>query len=326
MQEGGRASITGYDFLLDQADAISRTMLPALSEDIGDGITISVDIDTSLVNNLWTRSNFEGRWLESPLDSIFPNTTFNSPFIQTDTAIGSVNAHFDHWQILPAQDSNDNFPARRLVSPDYDFNQCTFGCTPGIFQRTLYYSVGCHSGYNVPRDAISRSISDNLFYSADFPQAFNRHAGNWIGNTGYGYGTLDGVDYSERLAVILTEELFRDVRGPEFQINDELYIGQAIGEALRIAKLRYIRNATSLGVYDAKVVQIMTLYGIPWVRAYALTPIPAPPEDQRAERPDAERSAPIPTPANSLGRLERIISVTIDLEDVLVDVTGRAGG
>ena len=46
-------------------------------------------------------------------------------------------------------------------------------------------------------------------YSADFPNAFVKQNGNWIGNTGFGYGDSDLVGYSERLALLFTKAIGR---------------------------------------------------------------------------------------------------------------------
>ena len=75
---------------------------------------------------------------------------------------------------------------------------------------SLLYSVGCHSGLNVLTDAINGGAP--ALYSADFPQAVLKQGGNWIGNTGYGYGDSDLIGYSERLALLFTKQLGRDVR------------------------------------------------------------------------------------------------------------------
>ena len=50
------------------------------------------------------------------------------------------------------------------------------------------------------RDDIYATASSK--YRADFAEAILKQGGNWIGNTGYGYGDSDLVGYSERLALL----------------------------------------------------------------------------------------------------------------------------
>jgi hypothetical protein len=296
-------SLTGYDFLIDGANAISRTLQQATS----DSVTKRV-----LNDNTWNRNAFENQWLEQPLDTPGFFTSTLEFYSRTQTLVSSLNAHFDHWQLIPAVTDGGNFPAERILSVAYSSGfggpatSCDFypSICPGFFSNTLYYSVGCHSGYNVPYQAIDQLLDiPTPFYAADFAQAFNRHAGNWIGNTGYGYGTLDGVDYSERLAALLTQELVRnEVRPDTSATNGETYVGRSIGDALVNAKLRYLRTALGLNAYDYKVLSITTLYGLPWKRIFVDNPLTAAIEDLNAELPPGDRTAPIPVAGSQLTR------------------------
>jgi hypothetical protein len=316
--ESASAFVSGYDFLIDQAETISDTLERAgfAPQQVSPTQIITPGVVNPLINNTWTATDLEQRWFGGVLQNTFPVGPPIAPFATyaslTGQLLSSVNAHFDHWQVIPAQETNGTFPALRLLAPTYDGS---FSFTPGgYFAGTLHYSVGCHSGYSVPAAALSLASQSPRYstYAADFPQAFNRHAGNWIGNTGYGYGTLDGVDYSEQLAVLLTEELLRNVRG-----DDDVYIGQPIGTALMNAKQRYLRNLAIISAYDAKALAVMTLYGLPYihVRAFADYALPAPPEIGDGNTlPPAERPVPEPIPVDN-ARLERIITVTIDFDN-----------
>ncbi|WP_245668837.1 peptidase [Chloroflexus islandicus] len=304
------ASITGYDFLIDGANAITRTLTQATS--------ISVTKRT-VITNTWSRSDFENNWLEQPLNATGFFTTPLAVFSRTNTLLSSLNAHFDHWQLIPAVErgSDPHFPADRILSTGYEefIEMCDvypIGC-PGFFYNTIYYSVGCHSGYNVPFNAINQTLDLPIgYYAADFAQAFNRHAGNWIGNTGYGYGTLDGVDYSERLAALLTQELVRNETRPDpMAENGVTYVGRSIGEALVNAKLRYLRTSIGLNTYDYKVLAITTLYGLPWKRILVDNPLTAPVEDLNAELPAGDRTAPAPIAGS---QLTRTITFTINYD------------
>ncbi len=305
-------SLTGYDFLIDGANAISRTLQQATS----------VSVTKRVLNdNTWNRNAFENQWLEQPLSTPGFFTSTLEFYSRTQTLVSSLNAHFDHWQLIPAVTDGGNFPAERILSVAYSSGfggpatSCDFypSICPGFFSNTLYYSVGCHSGYNVPYQAIDQLLDiPTPFYAADFAQAFNRHAGNWIGNTGYGYGTLDGVDYSERLAALLTQELVRnEVRPDSSATNGETYVGRSIGDALVNAKLRYLRTALGLNAYDYKVLSITTLYGLPWKRIFVDNPLTASVEDLNAELPPDDRTAPTPIAGS---QLTRTITFTINYD------------
>ncbi len=315
-------SLTGYDFLIDGANAISRTLQQATS----------VRVTKRVLNdNTWNRNAFENQWLEQPLDTPGFFTSTLEFYSRTQTLVSSLNAHFDHWQLIPAVTGGGNFPAARILSVAYSSGfggpatSCDFypSICPGFFSNTLYYSVGCHSGYNVPYQAIDQLLDiPTPFYAADFAQAFNRHAGNWIGNTGYGYGTLDGVDYSERLAALLTQELVRnEVRPDTSATNGETYVGRSIGDALVNAKLRYLRTALGLNAYDYKVLSITTLYGLPWKRIFVDNPLTAAIEDLNAELPPGDRTAPIPVAGS---QLTRTITFTISYDTNYLQTT-RSG-
>ncbi|WP_322816610.1 peptidase [Chloroflexus sp.] len=312
-------SITGYDFLIDGANAISRTLQQATS----------VSVTKRVLNdNTWNRFRFEAEWLEQPLDTPGFFSSPLEPYSNTKTLVSSLNAHFDHWQLIPAVSSgrDQNFPAEQILAVSVNDSYCylyyPFYC-PGFFYNTLYYSVGCHSGYNVPYAAIDPSLgSRRNFYAADFAQAFNRHAGNWIGNTGYGYGTLDGVDYSERLAALLTQELVRrEMRPDPRAAGGETYVGRSIGDALVNAKLRYLRTSLGLNVYDYKVLAITTLYGLPWKRIFVDNPLSASVEDLNAELLTGDRTAPVPVAGS---QLTRTITFTINYDTNYLEPT-RSG-
>ncbi|MEF3273927.1 MAG: peptidase [Chloroflexus sp.] len=317
-------SITGYDFLMDGASFISSTLQQATQ------VTSTLLPSRIIINNNWNRTSFEQQWLEQPLNATNFFTSPLSVFSTTQTLLSSLNAHFDHWQLIPAvaQGSTPNFPADRLLTVTYDDeSSCDLYpmFCPGFFYNTIYYSVGCHSGYNVPFSAIlqppansamltdprlSQSLPNEFpsaFYAADFAQAFNRHGGNWVGNTGYGYGTLDGIDYSERLAGLYTQELTRREVRPDRE--GFTYVGRSIGEALVSAKQRYLRTVIGLNAYDYKVLSIMTLYGLPWKRVFVDNPLNASVEDLNAELPVSDRTAPVPIAGS---QLTRTITFTIN--------------
>jgi hypothetical protein len=105
------------------------------------------------------------------------------------------------------------------------------------------FSVGCHSGLNVPDDQA-------VEHETDFCQVQARRGVSWMGNTGFGYGDADEIAYSEQLSLLFVRHLRR---------------GESVGDALRLAKAEYFNRSGVHGftVYDEKVLSEMTLYGLP---------------------------------------------------------------
>jgi len=197
------AFVSGYDFLIDSADAISDTL-----GDAELGVTVLIDDD-------WTAEALRNRWLGSVND------------------LASVNAHFDHWQAIPAAGSS-TLESGEVVAATADMS------------GTVNYSMGCHSGFSV-HDAHAGGV-----HPLDFAQALAGRGAWWIGNTGYGYGMDDSVAYTERMMHLFTE---RVVSGGSV----------TVGEALRWAKNRYLGTVPSggFGTYDEKAMIEATLYGLP---------------------------------------------------------------
>ncbi len=113
------------------------------------------------------------------------------------------------------------------------------------FSRTLFYTMGCHSGQNVSNEL-------------DLPESLAILRANYIANTGYGWGTKIGVGLSEELMWNLTKELVKSQR--------------TLGKALMEAKIQYFAGGhpdrldpyhPDWKLYDEKIVAESTLYGLP---------------------------------------------------------------
>jgi hypothetical protein len=276
------AVVSGYDFLTNQAEALqARFALLGIEA-------------TALINDTWTTVELENVWFGGDFAGFRAGDyTTQSPF-----ALQSVNGHFDHMWAIPADESQ---PRSSYLRADSIFAPEPASGSARYFRNRVCYSVGCHSGLNVAASSVEAD-ADPL-YQADFPQAFLKQGGNWIGNTGYGYGDADTVGYSERLSVFFTEELGRDVRDA-----DDDYIGQPIGTAMARAKQRYIRNATFLDVHDVKSLMVWTLYGLPFLRVTVDEPQP----------PLSDELQPDTIPAsidNTLGLSERIVTFTTSIDN-----------
>jgi hypothetical protein len=290
-----KALVTGYDFLTDQANAIGQQL--AL---YGLGSS-NTNLPVSLIGDQWSTDQLTSFWFNNQLPLLTNpySRTNNGP--ATRYFLASINGHFSHFGAEPAapEDISDFFAAERLLTPTV-----SMGGEPAAFFKiglgsdsssaTLLYSIGCHSGLSAPDSAF---ISSTL--AADFASAVLKQGGNWIGNTTYGYGDTTAVAYSERLALLFTEELGRK---EELSGN---YVGVAIGTALARAKQQYIkqRGLSNFSVSDEKVMTSFTLYGLPFIRVRVPSPQVLPTPRYPA------------LPNASAGLFTRIITVTSSFSD-----------
>jgi hypothetical protein len=199
--------VMGYEFLSDGAAAVRDALAPL-------GLPTQERIDDGWSGALATQF----------LTSAAP-------------AIASVNAHYDHYQGLPA-DRQGLFTAAQ-ASP-----------APG----SLLFTMGCHGGLNAV-DVYVRAPSaagDKPDDLRDWPQEMTGRGALYTGNTGFGYGDVNTVAFSERLMA--------------------LYAGQlagrkaTAGQALMYAKAAYMAGLLAPSVYDAKSLQQATFYGLPMYR------------------------------------------------------------
>jgi hypothetical protein len=279
--------VTGYDFLEDQAIETSQFL-----------IQMGLNNINTLTTDTWTADDLKQAWF----DGLFPIFRTSPYSITSRVPIQSINAHFDHFTAIPAYadsnpDTGEVLYAQDLLEPFRGDGMLPF------FHNQICYSVGCHGGLNVEHiendvlGGIRPLLPDTeVKYLADFPQAFVKQGGNFVGNTGYGYGDTDLVAYGERLMLLFTTEIGRNV------VSDTVYVGQPIGDALVQAKQRYLRNATTLEVYDTKTLMQSTLYGLPFLRVK----VPNPTEILDEALPP-DRTPPM---VSELGTTTRIITFT----------------
>ena len=106
--------------------------------------------------------------------------------------------------------------------------------------------------------------------------------------------------------------------------RDHVYTGPTIGESLAWAKREYLRTAGpgSFGVYDEKVLEEMTLYGLPFIRVK----VPSPNNDpylgvfDPAARPVPENIRTLISPADPT--FTRIVTMTIAAPDFPLESVG----
>lgn len=147
----------------------------------GDGIPT----DCTLIGESWDDDDFVNTVLSTHHDAV------------------SINGHANHYVI--------GTPSGYVYSSD------VAGATAD-HTRTIFYTVGCHSGLNVP--------PTNPYEPLDTAQALIQHQTNYIANTGYGWGSRDAISLSEQLMLDFTERLV---------------YGQSatVGQALAAAKQEY---------------------------------------------------------------------------------------
>lgn len=197
--------VTGYDFFQDSASAMCSTW----QSDLGP----AGNVDCSLIGDNWLLNDYRAKQL-----------TANPPF-----TLQAINGHANHYQ-----EGAPGFGG--------SINATDIASATANLARGLLYTIGCHSGLNVP--------PANSTGPLDLAQAFSRKQMNYVGNTGYGWGVRGGIGLSERLMQIYTDELRRGVSA-------------SMGEALAAAKRRYFQEEQQLDGYDEKVLEESVFYGLP---------------------------------------------------------------
>lgn len=150
--------------------------------------------------------------------------------------VQSINGHANHYA--------EGTPVKGNVVTAQEI-----AAAPSDLSGGLIYTPGCQSGLNVPP-------TNSLSSAYDLPEAFTRKLANYVANTGYGWGFRASIAFSEKLVEYYTEELSR---------SQEV----SIGEALVHAKQRYVAENAGLGGLDEKVLEELTLYGLPMYRLHS---------------------------------------------------------
>jgi predicted outer membrane repeat protein len=212
---------TGYDFLEDGARAVGR--------ELADRVVPAAAINTTLIStglNAWTKADLV------------------RDFAVAGPDIASVNAHFDHYRALPA----DQDAAGRLTDPvtlaDVRNAANTIeGQRP--LAASVIFSMGCHGGLSVSDITVGT-------LSSDWAQTFGAQgAAAFAGNTGYGYGDTEVVAFSEELMRLFAARLSQ---------------APTIGAAMTAAKQRYISDLAVVSPFEEKVTSQVVFYGLPMYR------------------------------------------------------------
>ncbi len=228
-----RVLVTAYDFLRDSGRKVRRRWNAAFG--LGDD-PLTAFVDGVLLTHDWNLTNVEAR-----------RTALRDRIALHGGGILSLSGHATHYEEgVPGQDRFDiqGLPVSEIYGPD-DCATPTSGALD--LAGAVVYAVGCHGGLSVPG-----SCATDADRSLDLPQSFlGRGASAYVANSGFGWGLKKGIGLSERLVLLLTEELTR---------GDELV---AVGDAVRRVKERYYLESPRYDAYDVKTSLQWTLYGFP---------------------------------------------------------------
>ena len=149
--------------------------------------------------------------------------------------------------------------APSIVSIDGHYNQYELESASGDLANTgqatanlaarILFTMGCHGGLNISDTFGSPTSPVNKYL--DWPELYARdQAAMYIANTGYGYGDSDSVALSERLLALFAKNLHSD--------------SGSVGEEWVDALQQYFATAGAYDVYDQKVMEETTFYGLPF--------------------------------------------------------------
>ncbi|MGA7760020.1 MAG: hypothetical protein WCA57_19425, partial [Ilumatobacteraceae bacterium] len=246
------ATVLGYDFLADGSEAIADVLDDTLPVD--DELALGPDPLTP--GDGWTADRATEK-LRDVRDA-------------SARALVSLNAHFDHYRALPAiGDKVPGFDDNLIAQTVRD----ELGLDS--LERSLIFSMGCHSGLSVSDVTIGRT-------SSDWAQTLGQQGSLYVGNTGFGYGDTETVAYTEQLMLLFAQQ----VTAP---LEREDGSSTTVGQALAWAKNKFVAELQTFSVYDEKAVMESTFYGLPFYRVGGigdeLPPIPDAPTTET--EPDA---------------------------------------
>ena len=147
----------------------------------------------------------------------------------TQSRVTNLFMHADHLSGVSAQGAADGVD---IFQPSELAAALPVG-------TNLLFSMGCHSGLSDPRGGV------------DFPEQLLGRGAVYLAATGFGYGDDSGVQLHDRLIGFFAGELDGAV---------------TVGDALVRAKQTYFSTQGLYGTYDDKVLESMTLYGLPFFR------------------------------------------------------------
>ncbi|MGB5290522.1 MAG: hypothetical protein WBN41_03635, partial [Lysobacterales bacterium] len=236
----------GYDFVEDAArdiDATFRDYSSVLGYFVEDALIDEPGIDETLA---WDRDRFLGAVGINPILA-------GDPSVPVDLV--SFNMHFDFDEALPSSgDASGDYSSNLISTADLVGRDLT---------RGIWFTVGCHSGTNVPDVSVVAAAPGEEAFTEDWAQAFSRLGALYVAQNAFGLGDTEALALTERLMAIFARNLDGNL---------------TIGQAHAFAKQQYFADLGLYGEYDYKAMQAATLFGLPMYRYRNTAPETDPPE------------------------------------------------
>ncbi len=176
------------------------------------------------IKTIWSGS---GETVDFQIGQIWNAGDLETMLFTSQHALNSICSHDNHHS---------------FGTPNGPLETAVMEANPNILTGSLFYNIGCHSGLNVP------GSSGNNLDTAEL--MMKKGVVAYMGNTGYGWGLKNGRGLSEKLNEYITRKLISMNEAP-------------MGEAIRQAKRQYYMEDNRYDVFDEKVLQEATLYGLP---------------------------------------------------------------
>jgi hypothetical protein len=153
----------------------------------------------------------------------------------TPASIDALNGHYNQYELEAADGS-------LATSAD---------ATSANFAARILFTMGCHGGLDVADTLFGGNPSSPSGKYLDWPELYARaQAAVYIGNTGFGYGDTASIALSERLLALFARNLHSNT--------------DSVGEQWAETLGQYFATAGAYDVYDEKVMEETTFYGLPF--------------------------------------------------------------
>jgi CSLREA domain-containing protein len=273
------ALVTGYDFLADGAQSVERNLKTNF------GTSLSTALDTlpsgapaiNVPGSAWkpatayrlgdivhpTTANPSGLTFQAQnagtsggSEPIWPTSIVG--FVPSDNGITwKAIAPWTAGDVLSAALTTASVPPS-ILALNAHYNQyelesasgdlANSGQSTAALAARILFTMGCHGGLNIP-DSLGSPGTPNKYL--DWPELYARdQVATYIANTGYGYGDSESVALSERLMSLFAKNLHSD--------------SGSVGEEWVNALQQYFATAGAYDVYDEKVMEETTFYGLPF--------------------------------------------------------------
>jgi Tol biopolymer transport system component len=274
------ALVTGYDFLADGAQSVESNLKANF------GTALSTALDTlpsgapaiNVPGSPWKASTrYNAGDIVHPTTANPNNLTFKaqnsgtSGLIQPNwprTLVGTILDNGITWQVIAPWTAADVVTAAlaatatppSILAVNAHYNQYELEAANGGLANSgqgasnlaarILFTMGCHGGLNIP-DQLGTPPTTGANKYLDWPELYaHDQVAMYIANTGYGYGDTASVALSERLMSLFAKNLRSD--------------SGSVGEEWVNALQQYFATAGAYDVYDEKVMEETTFYGLPF--------------------------------------------------------------